>query len=354
MYATAGYSTDDFLTTYHRFTANHANPLLVVSDAGSQLRKAGQVIEKGDPAGLDWNRIVEGAAKSGTEWKCVEPGCQWRNGLAEAAVKLVKNTLSLTMASQSSLNYAELDTLFSSVANIVNQRPIAIKSFTEDDIHAITPNDLLLQRSKNTVPGVVYGTDDSITKRQEAMRELEECWWNQWIVQALPHLVPYKKWKTEHRSLCVGDIVLVLYEKKVGKGTYKLGRVTSVHPDSHGVVRTITVGVRRSDKREKLLPYKSRALQEVKLGVQRVAVICPVEEQDGLEVPVVRDDQADARVEKDGSVHDGQGLQETQGAQDQQVQGRQGDPGAGEGDQAEEVPQNQRDQAANANAAESV
>ena len=64
-------------------------PLLVVSDAGSQLRKAGTVVEKGDPAGLDWQRIVEGAAKSGTEWKCVEPGCQWRNGLAESAVKLV-------------------------------------------------------------------------------------------------------------------------------------------------------------------------------------------------------------------------------------------------------------------------
>ena len=41
-------------------------------------------------------------------------------------------------------NFAELDTLFSSVANIVNQRPIAVKSLTEEDAHTITPNDLLL------------------------------------------------------------------------------------------------------------------------------------------------------------------------------------------------------------------
>ena len=81
------------------------------------------------------------------------------------------------------------------------------------------------------------------------MRKLEEMWWNQRIGEALPHLVPYKGWKTEHRSLCVGDIVLVLYEKKVGKGTYKLGRVIAVHPDSHGVVRTVTVGVRKIVKR---------------------------------------------------------------------------------------------------------
>ena len=77
----------------------------------------------------------------------MEPGCQWRNGLAEAAVKLVKTTLELTIASQTSLTYAEMDTLFSQDADIVNRRPIAVKNFTEDDLQAITPNDLLLGRS---------------------------------------------------------------------------------------------------------------------------------------------------------------------------------------------------------------
>ena len=49
MLATAGYSTDDFLTAYHRFTSNFGCPLLVVSDAGSQLIKAGKIIEGADP-----------------------------------------------------------------------------------------------------------------------------------------------------------------------------------------------------------------------------------------------------------------------------------------------------------------
>ena len=80
----------------------------MVSDAGSQLIKAGKVIDGGDPSKLDWNRIREGAAKSATEWKTIEPGCQWRNGLAEAAVKLLKSTLELSLTSQKTLNYAEL------------------------------------------------------------------------------------------------------------------------------------------------------------------------------------------------------------------------------------------------------
>ena len=46
----------------------------------------------------------------------------------------------LTFASQSTLNYAELDTLFTStsVSNVVNQRLIAVRDFTEDDLHVGT------------------------------------------------------------------------------------------------------------------------------------------------------------------------------------------------------------------------
>ena len=65
-------------------------------------------------------------------------------------MKLVKSTLYLTLASQKALNYAELDTLFSSVSNIVNQRPIGVKHFTEEDYVAITPNDLLLGGNNGT------------------------------------------------------------------------------------------------------------------------------------------------------------------------------------------------------------
>ena len=209
------------------------------------------------------------------------PGCQWRNGLAEATVKLLKSTLMLTLSSQTTLNYAELDTMFSTVADIVNRRPIAVKSFTDDDLHAITPNDLLLQRTRNSVPGAVYDASESLTHRQEVMRELEDTWWSQWLVQAFPHLVPYKKWKSDHRNLQPNDIVHVLYDRKVSKGTYRLGRVLSVQEDAHGVVRTVTVGLRRQDRRETALPYVPKALEEVTLGVQRVCVVLPVEEQIG-------------------------------------------------------------------------
>ena len=76
----------------------------------------------------------------------------------------------------------------------------------------------------------------------------------------------------------------MLYDRKVGKGIYKLGRVLTAKPDCNGIVRTVTVGVRRSDVREPADTYVPKGLQEITLGVQRVAVLCPVEEQ-GDKVP---------------------------------------------------------------------
>ena len=73
--------------------------------------------------------------------------------------------------------------------------------------------------------------------------------------------------------------MLVNYDKKLKKSEYKLARILEVHPDAHGVVRTVTVGVRRSDLREKSLPYVAKPLEKMKIGIQRLAVLCPVEDQ---------------------------------------------------------------------------
>ena len=73
--------------------------------------------------------------------------------------------------------------------------------------------------------------------------------------------------------------MLVLYNKSVGKADYRLGRVTEVHPDIHGRVRTVTVGLRRRDKREAVLSYRPKPLDEITLGVQRIVVISPVKDQ---------------------------------------------------------------------------
>ena len=67
--------------------------------------------------------------------------------------------------------------------------------------------------------------------------------------------------------------------RSLERETNKLGRVLHVHKDLHGIVRTVTFGVRGKAGADKALPYVPRPLDDIVLGVQRLVVICPMEEQ---------------------------------------------------------------------------
>ena len=58
-----------------------------------------------------------------------------------------------------------------------------------------------------------------------------------------------------------------------------MARVLDVHPDSHGVVRTVTVGLRGKDRTHDVRNYVPRPLERLIIGIQRLAVICPKEDQ---------------------------------------------------------------------------
>ena len=90
----------------------------------------------------------------------------------------------------------------------------------------------------------------------------------------------------------------------MAKGTYRLGRILAVHADTHGTVRTVTVGLRRQDRREAALPYVSKALEEITLGVQRIADILPIEEQTVGDEKVGQVDDGDDTVETKTEVHE--------------------------------------------------
>ena len=54
---------------------------------------------------------------------------------------------------------------------------------------------------------------------------------------------------------------------------YRLARVLEVFPDKKGLVRTVKVGFRRKDKREKPDVYWKKSLSEEIVAVQRLALL---------------------------------------------------------------------------------
>ena len=65
----------------------------------------------------------------------------------------------------------------------------------------------------------------------------------------------------------------------MGRDKFRVAIVNAVHPDNHGVVRTVTVGLRdnRKSRREKRNEAKTPQTQ-MTVGIQRLVVLLPVDE----------------------------------------------------------------------------
>ena len=136
----------------------------------------------------------------------------------------------------------------------------------------LTPNHLLLGRATADVPDMDYDPEDKFSARLAYIQEVFRAWWDRWIQDVLPTLVPCKRWKEVRKNIKQGDIVMMRYSGNI-EHDYRLARVLEVYPDSKGLVRTVKVGFRRRDKREKSDQYWKKPLSEEIVAIQRLALL---------------------------------------------------------------------------------
>ena len=96
-----------------------------------------------------------------TVWEFVPIGCQWRNGLCESTVKILKKSLNAALAPGVTLSYGELITLLARITYSINCRLLGIAdtsptSQQEDVMMPITANQLLLGHNSLEVPNIDY------------------------------------------------------------------------------------------------------------------------------------------------------------------------------------------------------
>ena len=272
-----GYSTVHFLLAYVAHISQRGAPSFVHSDRGSQLVAAQKDLAD-DSLKYDWDVISAATASQGTTWKFAPAGGQWRNGSAEAFVKKFKRSFS-HLYQNTRLNYSELNCAIKRIANVLNDRPVSAqrtRSFSadEDFLAPLTPNMLITGRNQSTPPRDYVDVDDPHL-RKSFLEELEATWWYQYKVQCFDSLTPTRKWIDAKRNLCVGDIVLIQYSSKAAPGTYRLGRIKDVEVDQDGLVRTCNV--RYSLCKPGATSDVMR--KEVRVPIQRLVLILPIEEQ---------------------------------------------------------------------------
>ena len=105
--------------------------------------------------------------------------------------------------------------------------------------------------------------------------------WYQYKVQYFQSLIPTRKWIDEKRNISSGDVVLIEYKSKSAPGTYRLGKVINVEVDKDNLGRTCTVLYKLV---KPVIPRIRQTIEdvvskEVRVPMQRLVLILPVEEQ---------------------------------------------------------------------------
>ena len=148
-------------------------------------------------------------------------------------------------------NIHQIRATLSSVARVMNSRPLGLSSQQEGEFRPITPGDLLVNRIARSSTEVdnrleIYNEQQEaeyINEVSKAKMAVFAAWKNKWLAAVFPLLVVRSKWKKKTENLAVGQIGMLKYKTKYGADSFKLARVSQVFQDDNKVVRTVEVEV---------------------------------------------------------------------------------------------------------------
>ena len=325
LYVAGGYATEDFLLAWDAFAADHGDPLTCHSDRGSQIVAAAKMNPDLEVPNYDFDVV---SRKTKTAWHFTPAQAQFRNGAVEIFVRKFKRTLEHKFKGRK-MRLLEMETALKIVASVANSRPLSARygpkgGCDPDFLTPLTPNMMLTGRAGCEIPIRDYETSSNPLIRLEYVQRVVQEWWDQFKVQNFTSLVPTQRWQRERRNICVGDVVLVHYTSKSFPGTYRLARVKQVEVDEvDGLVHTCTVvysllaELKPKDRAE----YKGITKKELRVPVQRLVLILPIEEAE-VQRDKVLDEEAEEGVEAD--VTSEPEVEEAEVASVQELAGRTG------------------------------
>ena len=285
--AATGYSAAAFFRQFRHFVSLRGYPNYIYTDMGSNLTKAAKMSKKQEEleefGGMPWDEIRAETAKHDIEWHNCPSQSQWRNGNAEACIKMLKRTMKHKVA-PGDLTHEELQTFLAEASNAINERPIDVRRHggAEPSVCPLTPNSMLLGQRTNTGQLCSNADQGGKDERMEHTTNLFLAWWESWFGSVFDKLVPVQKWREVKRNFQVDDIVLIRFQGKVPPAEFRMAIVKETYPDERGIVRTVLVGCRPRDSREATLPYRSKNLWEFKTSIQRIVLLVPAEERPEL------------------------------------------------------------------------
>ena len=236
--STKDISADSFIQALRRFLARRGVVNSIRSDNGtnfvgaeSELRKAWEE--------MDHQKISEFLLSKKCDWICWErnpPAASHMGGAWERQIRTIRGIMTSLLRDHSSkLDDESFRTLLCEAECIVNSRPLTTENVGDASSEVLTPNHLLIMKSKVVLPppGVFQKEDLYCRKRWRAVQYLSNQFWTRWRKEYLSILQERRKWASPKRNFRVDDVVL-RKEDNIPRNQWPLGRVTKVVTSDDG------------------------------------------------------------------------------------------------------------------------
>jgi hypothetical protein len=231
-------TTSSFLNVFRRFIAVRGPVKVLFCDNGTNFVGACKILDNRDirKGLLDFQCELE--------MRFNPPSASHMGGAWERMIKSVRSILSIMLAKHGSMvNDDSLQTLFSEIMSILNNRPLSV-DFLDDPSSSepLTPNHILTLKSKVWVPPPQSFCDANIysVNRWKRVQYLTNEFWTRWKREYLNCLQTRSKWQCKKKNLKEGDIVVV-NDDNIPRNCWKLAKVVEVFPSKDNIVRSVKV-----------------------------------------------------------------------------------------------------------------
>lgn len=123
----------------------------------------------------------------------------------------------------------------------MNDRPITTVTSDPNDLEPLTPNHLLLLKTKPVMPpGLFQKIDLYSHRRWRQVQYIADLFWKRWTNEYLPLMQERSKWLKPQRNFTKDDLVLIM-DDTAPRNSWLLGRIIETLPGSKGLVRSVRV-----------------------------------------------------------------------------------------------------------------
>lgn len=228
-------SISSAIMALRRMAARRGWPFLMMSDNATNFRGADKELRA---AYAEWaSELKDEGLRHRMEWRFIPPGAPNQGGAWERLVRSIKVALAATLREREPTEEV-LHTLLTEAEYSVNARPLTHVSVDPDEPEALTPNHFLLG-SSNGLPAT--GPCNEMDRRAwRTSQALADHFWQRWIREYLPTLVPRGEPASNRRPLRVGDIVVIV-DHTLPRNVWPKGVVERTYEGPDGGIRVADV-----------------------------------------------------------------------------------------------------------------